>query len=61
MAIRVRDAKCDASAEARFIAAQLAASSEELIELARAARLDFLAYLLEMARLEAELMSGRRH
>ncbi len=49
------------SAEARSIAALLAVSSEELVSLARSARLDFLAYLLGMARLEAELMSGRRH
>lgn len=50
-----------ASDEIRSVAAYLADSSEELVGLARAARLDFLAYLLGMARLEAERTAGSRH
>lgn len=54
------DADENTFAEAQPVAAYLARMSAELAGLAQSAHLDFLAYLLGMAKLEAELLSGRR-
>jgi hypothetical protein len=45
----------EAEAEARATAAYIAQMTDELIKLARFDRLDLLSYLLEMAKLEAEI------
>ena len=45
----------EAEASARATAAYIAQMTDELIKLARFGRLDLLSYLLEMAKLEAEI------
>ena len=45
----------EAEAGARATAAYIAQMTDELIKLARFGRLDLLSYLLEMAKLEAEI------